>query len=672
MLKSVFCFGAWVYMALALPLWAEQPESQDLRVYRETELERLFEDVASRVIDTVRRNPEAVILLPTGTTPEKLYAEIIKRFKNDATINFSKVHFISLDEYIGLEEGHPLSFQYYMEVHFYDPLRKIDAGRAPHASNIHIPPATNSTGDILFFHDTIERLIEESPTQSISLAILGIGGAYPEETEEGDMVFKGGHIAFNEPGTSPEAGIRSVMLTEKTRQDTSHRFASLKRLICEGIVQEPDSVSYTCEVPHQAVTLGIRDLKRSDEIIVIALSEDKAPVIEHIFSDKSADLFPAKHLISLPQVSWYLDSSAASRISVRPWRSLKENEVCPREWVWEAMCDFASKDKLTTITFSDLSHVGLRQGLTEEQFIKHRDQFRSALTKGIDVNSLPEGKRILVISPHPDDDVISMGATLTRLRQRANDVYILYGVSGANAVSTSVPEYSRTLKELQDYFEDKKDMVEIICQAKACIRENEALRATGRLGIPSKNLIFFKGDYYNRRGVPGLSPFSHNDWLRMTSLIEEIQPDHIYFAAENDPNGAHGLTTQLVAQALEFLKKEKRIKNITLYGYRGAYNEWPLYEARKLILVSFDQKTLDRKILSIRDHVSQLDPLYPSFDPRPFFQRTKDRNQESLKKLTAIMGEGVLDPISREKAVGIEAFYEISSDAFIRRYNPDS
>lgn len=665
-----FIFGA---MFLVSEVYSSLPPSvsssqHDIRVYREAELDQLFEDVALRVIDVIGKNPEAVILLPTGTTPEKLYAELIKRFKNDTTINFSKAYFINLDEYVGLEPDHPLSYGHYMKVHFYDPLKKIDPSRAPREGHILLPPASSAKDDIERFKETFKNILEAAPTQSVSLAILGVGGAYPEEDESGNVTLKGGHIAFNEPGTTAEDGIRCVNLTEKTRRDTRHRFAALRRLIRDETLHEPDESSFTCEVPYQAVTLGVKQIREADEIIVMALSEDKAPVIKNVFSGGDPELFPATHLVSLSQVSWYLDSCAASGITVRPWTNISEGEVCPRDWVWEAMCDPALHEKSQPLQFKNMAKADLKKGLTPEQFSLHHKRFHHALVDGMNPDKLPEGKRILIVSPHPDDDVISMGATMMRLQQRANNVYVLYGVSGANAVSTSSSDYVLSLQELRQYHGVESDTPELVFQAKSRVREQEALRATGRLGIPSENLMFFKGDYYNRRGVPGLSPFSENDLLRMSSLLEEIQPDYIYFAAENDPNGAHGLTTQLIAKTLDFLKKNKRIGNVTFYGYRGAYNEWPLYEVKNLTLVPFDKKTLERKILSIKDHVSQLDPLYPSFDPRPFYQRASHRNRDSLNMFTSILGEDILDPFSREKAVAMEAFYQLSSEVFIRRY----
>ena len=251
------------------------------------------------------------------------------------------------------------------------------------------------------------------------------------------------------------------------------------------------------------------------------------------------------------------------------------------------------------------------------------------------VNTLPCNKTILVISPHPDDDVISMGATLQKLVKQGNDVHVVYVVTGHNAV--------RDGKTQQD---------------KTAIREKEATAAATHQDIKSENLHFFRADYYMRRGMPGVDPLSDQDLSRMTSLITALKPEVIYFAAEEDPNGAHGLSSTLVARALAKLTYDK----VQILGYRGAWSEWDLTDPHDLEVVTFTPQEMNRKIESIKKHVSQLNPVYPGADPREFYERAADRNKCAGEQFAQIMN------LNTSTDVYVEAFKHCSYSDFIERY----
>jgi glucosamine-6-phosphate deaminase len=555
-------------------------------IFKEDEQQQLYEAVADRLIKIIHLNPKAIILLPTGSTPLKFYQQVVQKFKADPSLDFSKATFFNLDEYVGLEEGHPLSYQYYMDVNFYGPLRAIDPRRAPQKAHCFLPtvlPGETSNQAAVRYGDTLKKAIASSQGKAIDLAFLGIGGAYPDTDKEGRPCLKGGHIAFNEPGTSVDSSTRMVVLSEKTRLDTAFRFSSLRAFLKEGTVKG----TYTTEVPKQAISLGLADIMKAKEIVVMATSEDKAPVIEHVFLHKESDNFPASHLHQHSKTSWYLDEAAATRV---------------RE-----------KQKNTHEISEDLPLL-LKEKAASDQ--------------------LPQNKTILVISPHPDDDVICMSATLQKLLSRGNKVHIVYAVSGSNAVR----ETDQIYKEIYPDFQKQHPHLspsDLSLLVKEKVREVEAIKATSVLGLKPEDLTFFKAHYYKRRGIPGVQPLQEDDISKMSQLLRQIRPDIVFFAAENDPHGAHGLSTELVASAAQ---KDKACHNIEFYGYRGAYAEWPLYQAERLIVVPFDEPLMQEKIVAIKAHLSQLDPLFPSFDPRPFWQRAYDRNKQSGTLLKKISG----------------------------------
>jgi glucosamine-6-phosphate deaminase len=251
------------------------------------------------------------------------------------------------------------------------------------------------------------------------------------------------------------------------------------------------------------------------------------------------------------------------------------------------------------------------------------------------VNALPCRQTILVVSPHPDDDVISMGATLQKLVKQDNDVHVVYVVTGHNAVRDGQTQQDKTI-----------------------IREKEATDAATYLSIKPENLHFFRADYYMRRGMPGVDPLSSQDLTRMISLITDVTPEVIYFAAEEDPNGAHGLSSTLVARALAKLNYDR----VQILGYRGAWSEWDLTDLHDLEVVTFTLQEMNRKIESIKKHVSQLNPVYPGVDPREFYERAADRNKSAGEQFSQIMGFGA------STEVYVEAFKHFSYSDFIERY----
>jgi glucosamine-6-phosphate deaminase len=604
-----------------------QQGADQVHVYGEENVQRLYDETLKFFLKVVQDNPKAVILLPTGSTPKPFYKKLIAAFKADPKLDLSGVAFFNLDEYVGLPAVHPLSYHYYMEKNLYGPLRSIDSNRAPRKTDTYIPqvtPGVSPEVSIRAYGELFRQTV--ACRGGLDLAILGVGGAYPVRYKDGSLGIKGGHIAFNEPGSKVSQAAHLVQLTEKTRKDTAHRFKSLENLVRLGVLD----ASLSTEVPTHALTLGLKEILQADKILLLAVGEEKAPALEKAFlSPRNSDI-PVSFLVGNPKVLWLLDENASARLP-----------------------DFIrTQDHYTSIPKGRLSE-------TVKQAVIKTDQL------------FPKGENVLILSPHPDDDVISMGAAIEHLKQRDCTVYVAYAVTGTNAVRPKGEMFEKGVERVVEALGAEETSVEgfyptVETRAKAWVRRQEALRATAFFNIPPENLHFLACDYYARRGMPGVKALTENDLKKMIDVISLSSAKHIFFAAENDPFGAHGLSTELLAKAL---KKMPDLK-VTLWGYRGAYGEWPLRESKHLSIIPFDQDLMTLKVRAIKAHTSQLNPLYPSFDPRDFYERATDRNHAFAQQVSKVIGHTLLtmDVGPQRPAQYAEAFRRFSKKEFIQRY----
>lgn len=599
------------------------PKGHRLNIYQEKEISLLYKTAANEAIKTLREKPNCVILLPTGSTPEKMYGEIVTRFKADPSLDFSQAKFFNLDEYVGLPSTHPLSYSYYMEHYFYGPLRAIDAARAPQPENAFILSSKKDESP----QETLNRFKKDLKTAGpIDLAILGIGGASFSKNIQGEEVMRGGHIGFNEPGTPPSQETHLVTLTSKTRKDTQHRFRSLQALMDQGEIAKQDAAN----VPAKALTVGLKEILSANKVIILATGESKESVIKEVFKKAANPDFPASYLLQHANVSWYFDEFAAKSLQAKPWINAQSSSYFPRHWLKKCAHLIALKKNTDSISLMDFTAEGIPEEVVKA-YQSHRFRTVSAekaiiqdLKSGLMSNreDLPQGQTILIMSPHPDDDVISMGATLKKLVERGNTVHIVYAVTGSNAVRETLPSYKKEYA-----MQDQKNPLQATYEAKTMVREKEARAATASLGVHPKNLHYFRADYYTRRGIPGVNPFSAKDHKRMQVLLLKVNPDIIFFAAEDDPHGAHGLASKLMAHSLEHLGKYSKLTGVALWGYRGAWNEWSLDDPDYLTFISFDDANMKQKITAIKEHKSQLNPLFPGDDQREFYERAKARNK---------------------------------------------
>jgi len=648
-------------------------------VFAEDEVASLYEKAANEILATVRQNPHAVILMPTGSTPKKMYARLIQLFTEDASIDFSNVKFFVLDEYVGLPANHPLSYAFYMNHFFYHPLEKIDAKRAPKKVNRFVPKInvgeTPAHAAKVYAYQ-LAKAIERNKTGKIDLAVLGIGAAHPEKTHEDITIMKGGHIAFNEPGSSRNHQVRVINLSPHTRKSIKHRYQALGHLQSNGL---RPGASFTTDVPTQAITIGVAEILKAAKVMVLATGEAKAPVIEHVFSKNITPHFPATYLNYHPNTVWLLDDNASGTSQYHPWfnREQKSFTENPEHWICQGVCvaSLNQNKPISDIVLDDLALAGMQTASPVEKNMtpennKHLAQVQNKLLTSLrektEKSSLPNHKTILIISPHPDDDVISMGATIKQLSEAGNDIHIMYVTPGYNSVREDLKSYQKIYAHLKERYPlmTEKDLV---IEAKTRVREFEASMATSRFRIPAEKLTYFRAEFYNQRGIPGFNPISHRDMVHMQEALLKIQPDFIFFAAESDPNGAHGLSSQLVANVVNEMTDE-HFKNITFVGYRGAYNEWSAHIPERLWIVPYDKATLLTKLQSIKDHVSQLIAEYPSFDARPFYQRAWDRNAHSAKSIEKLINAKLVNKKTGEPTPYAEIFKTFDRQEFIKLY----
>ncbi|HOW28962.1 MAG TPA: 6-phosphogluconolactonase [Elusimicrobiota bacterium] len=617
------------------------------RVYVEPDHQSLGERAAEEVLAAVRAHPDAVIILPTGSTPIPMYRSLIRRFKEDPTIDLSKVSFFNLDEYIGLSPDHPLSYRFFMDKVFYEPLDKIDRRRAPKVREVPVvQPGKTAEESVRQYEELLRNAILSTGRAAADLVVLGIGGAYPVMDDQDNFVrMEGGHIGFNEPGpeTNDLTPAHVAVLSKKTIKDTGFRFSNIR--------SRPDGDRYSSQVPTRAMTLGIADILHSHKILFMANGEEKAFVVRQTYDKAPSPDFPASYLKKHKNVVWILDRDAGSQLPhVRtPWR-VSARPVWSVDMIRHAWVEIMSRYPRMTVAGLKgrwAQRAGIPFGIIRQfggiaRMKKDLSSFlRRSLTTAND-SLLPRNQTVLVTSPHPDDDIITMAATIRKLVERGNIVHISYMVSGENAVrdadsaailSTLTAEFAQAHAGSVPTEEELKDLR---TEAKKQVRENEAMSAIRRLGIDMTRVRFhfMRLPYYYMRGFVDMPPLDPElDVEPVRRLLNDVSPDYLFYSAEQDPHGAHGLAADVLRKALDH--PECRVsETLQVWGYRGAYKEWPLYEnPDNLVVVPFTKAEMDVKTQAIAAHQSQLNPMFPSFDRREFWQRARDRNRETGRML---------------------------------------
>lgn len=616
--------------------------------------EEMGESAARRIVEVIRTTPHAVIILPTGSTPQPLYRSLIRLFESDHTIDLSQAIFYNLDDYVGMPEDHPLSYTRYMQTVLFGPLETISATRAPKQHFVPHADHLDSANQIAAAYEASLHEAIAARGGKADLVVLGVGGAYPVEEADGTTDLHGGHIGFNEPGSLLTDRTRVIELTKKTRKDTSHSFTNMQH--------RPDrQEDWTDVVPLRAITMGIANILESREVILMANGEEKSIVMQTAWYRGVDENFPVTYLRHHPHVHWLLEHDAANKLPhVRtPWR-VYPGYPWTRERLRQAIIELLIQPAhealhLYSVHAAQLSAFGipLRATLSLGGLIGMRRDLRTFLRDRIhsDENPLlPKNSVIAFSSPHPDDDVITSAATIKKMIERGNEVHVFYMTGGENGVRGG----DTALEKIE-------------------IREAEARAALAELGLTDQSrLHFLKLPYYYTRGFIDRPALSHEgDVLPVQRVLEGLMARaeerntdlHLYYSAEADPHGAHGLGKEAIRRALQNLKEAGHRLNLHIFGYRGAYEEWPLWKnPERLTIVPFEASDMEVKTSAIMKHSSQLRPLFPSFDKREFFQRAFDRNSFTGRVLVKLgyLSEGT-------EPWFVEVFHEFTLQEFLNK-----
>ena len=588
-----------------------------------------------------------VLGLATGSTPVSLYRELIRLHKEEG-LDFSRVVTFNLDEYFPMAKEDSHSYFRWMHETFFNHVN-IDW------SNIHIPDGTLEPEDVEAACAEYEKKIKAAG--GIDIQILGIG--------------RTGHIGFNEPGSPRNSHTRMVTLDSITRRDAASEFFGEEN------------------VPIQAITMGVASIMDARRIFLMAYGEHKAAIVAKAIEQPPTEAISASFLQEHPDAMVVLDEAAAAELTAikRPW------EVGPCDWTQElirkAVVNLAltvkkGLQKLNDDDFRDhhlyelLREKGPAQKIGEfafhdrmatiNPFPAGRTTFGStAIPTAATDRSAATGtptvtpRTILVFSPHPDDDVISMGGTIIRLVEAGHKVHVAYMTSGNIAVfdhdarrfvdfvdeflstfgSPAEQSSAGTVKERVNKFLDSKKAgqpdTDDVLKVKGLIRATEARAAALACGIPADQLEFMNLRFY-RTGTVAKDPIHPKDIEDIVELLTRLAPHQIYVAGElSDPHGTHRTCAEAVFAAVRQLREKKpSTSGFDVWLYKGAWEEWEPHEIEMAVPIS--PAVLERKKQAIFRHQSQKDQaMFPGgTDRREFWRRAEDRNLGTARTYDAL------------------------------------
>jgi glucosamine-6-phosphate deaminase len=552
------------------------------------------------------------------------------------------------------------SYVRFMREHLFDHV-DIDA------ANVHIPDGTIPREKVAEFCASYERWIKEAG--GLDYQILGIG--------------RTGHVGFNEPGSPRDSKTRLITLDRVTRLDAASDFFG------------------EWNVPRKAITMGVETILSARKVVLLAWGEGKAPVIRRAVEGEITNQVAASYLQQHPNARIVLDQAAAAELTrfKTPWLlgnledfGLTWDEAMQRKAaIWLAQ---QVKKPLLKLTDEDYNEHGLQELIASRggAYDINIEVFKSLQTT---ITGWPGGKpngkeqsdsldfpafhhrnaevfpkRVVLFSPHPDDDVISMGGTFIRLCEQGHDVHVAYQTSGNIAVwdetalrhADFVREYARAFgldlkvaegieRQIEGFLKKKKpgevDSKELQ-QIKGLIRRAEARAGAKFSGVRQDDRIHFLDMPFYETGRVRKKPIGPEDVKIIKDLLEKVQPHQIYAAGDlSDPHGTHRVCLAAIFQALEELKDRPWINHCDVWLYRGAWQEWGIDEIEMAVPLSPDE--VSKKRQAIFKHESQKDKaLFPGpNDPREFWQRAEDRNRNTA---------GLYDKLGLAEYEAIEGF----------------
>jgi glucosamine-6-phosphate deaminase len=602
------------------------------------------QEIAALIKSRQATNQKVVLGLATGSTPKYLYAELIRLHKEEG-LSFKNVVTFNLDEYYPIEPDALQSYNRFMREQLFN---HIDIPEG----NYFIPDGTIPKEKVKEYCAAYERRVEEAG--GIDIQILGIG--------------TNGHIGFNEPGSNLSSHTRLVTLDNSTRMANAFEFANMS------------------QVPRLAITMGLSTIFKAKRIVLLAWGTHKAKIVRRAVEGHATDQVPASLLQQHPDCAYVIDEQAAEELTrnKEPWLT----GDC--EWTpamrRKAVTGLALKlnKPILMLTDSDYNENGLNDlivqyGSAYELNIEEFNGIRDTITgwpggkPGAQLPSHPERsepqhKRVIIFSPHPDDDIISMGGTFIRLHEQGHDVHVAYQTSGNIAVTDEFvlrfidfavgfegmfdidrSKSSQILEDAKAFLRVKKpsqkDTPEIRA-IKGLIRRGEAKATCRYVGIPETNIHYQNLPFYET-GLVEKKPMSEADIQITVDLLREIKPQQIFCAGDlADPHGTHKVCLDIIFAALDRLKHEDFMKDCWVWLYKGAWQEWNIHEIEMAVPMSPDQVL--QKRLGIFIHQSQKDVIpFQGTDVREFWQRAEDRNANTAQ---------MYDQLGLQQYAAMEAF----------------
>jgi glucosamine-6-phosphate deaminase len=577
-----------------------------------------------------QQDGEKIVLgLATGSTPIKVYEELVRMHKEEG-LSFQNVITFNLDEYYPMAREARQSYWRFMHDYLFN---HVDIK----PENIHIPDGTIAMEEVSAYCERYEKMIDLSG--GIDIQLLGIG--------------RTGHIGFNEPGAWDTSPTRMVRLDHLTRHDALKDF-----------MNEED-------VPYRAITMGVGSIFKARTVYLMAWGQHKAAIMRDAVEGAITTLVPASFLQKHPNVKVILDRSAAEDLTrmKSPWLAgicnWTDDLIC-KAVVWLSQKTGKPILKLTDEDYNEhgLSELIIEHANSYDINIKIFNRLQHTISgwpggkpNADDTNrperAKPAKKRVILFSPHPDDDVISMGATFLRLVEQGHEVHVAYQTSGNIAVhdhdalryaefmlefeqtqgvvnEASGKKLEKVIKFLRKKASSDTDISEVRA-IKGLLRRGEARAGARFTGLDDSQIHFLDMPFYET-GETRKKPLGEADIQIIMDLMEKVKPHQVYAAGDlADPHGTHRVCLDAIFEAFRRLEKQHSwMKDCWLWMYRGAWHEWAVHEIEMAVPISPQQ--LRKKRQAIFMHQSQKDrPPFPGDDSREFWQRAEDRNRETAQ-----------------------------------------
>ena len=569
---------------------------------------------------------DIVLGLATGSSPIKVYNELVRMHKEEG-LSFQNVVTFNLDEYFPMQPTMEQSYVHFMREYLFD---HVDIK----PENINIPDGTVDMDHIDEYCAAYEKKIDSYG--GLDIQLLGIG--------------RTGHVGFNEPGAWENSITRLIKLDGLTRRDAAKDF---------GLEEN---------VPFWAITMGIASIMKAKQVYLMAWGQHKAPIINKAVEGPISETIPATFLQKHPNIKIVLDTEAASNLTrvETPWLVGMCNWSSDLECKAVVWLSKKTGKPILKLTDADYNEYGLSDLIVEHSSayqlnIKIFNRLQHTITgwPGGKPNAddthrperaKPDKKRVVIFSPHPDDDVISMGGTFLRLVEQGHEVHVAYQTSGNIAVhdydamrfmefieefggsyDLTGEDLNKEFKKAKKFLNNKQQGqtdIEIVRKIKGLIRRGEARAGARFCGLPDKQIHFLDMPFYET-GRVRKKALGKEDIAIITELLKDIKPHQIYAAGDlADPHGTHRVCLDAIFESFRQLKPEKWHKDCWLWLYRGAWHEWDIHEIEMAVPLSPEELMKKRKAIYM--HQSQKDSApFPGSDDREFWQRAEDRNKET-------------------------------------------